>query len=63
MKPGIKTKGFFSVMRMLQSKGGLSKPDAEYWKAMGWTGNNGRGSNGEIKNYAFCTGKRNFIEK
>lgn len=39
VKPGIKTKGFFSVMRMLQSKGGLSKPDAEYWKAMGWTGN------------------------
>lgn len=39
VKPGIKTKGFFSVMRMLQSKGGLSKPDAEYWKAMGWMGN------------------------
>ena len=39
VKPGIKTKGFFSVMRMLQSKGGLSKPDAEYWKVMGWTGN------------------------
>lgn len=38
VKPGIKTKAFFSVMRMLQSKGGLSKPDAEYWKKMGWTG-------------------------
>lgn len=32
-------KAFFSVMRILQSKGGFSKPDAEYWKAMGWTGN------------------------
>lgn len=38
VKPGIKTKVFFSVMRMLQSKGGLLKPDAEYWKKMGWTG-------------------------
>lgn len=37
VKPGLKTKGFFYIMRMLQSKAGWNKPDVAYWNAMGWT--------------------------
>ena len=33
-----KTKRILFSDRMLQSKGGLSKPDAEYWKADGLDG-------------------------
>lgn len=34
--PGIKTKGFFNIMRMLQ-KNGWNKPDVDYWKEKGWS--------------------------
>ena len=37
IKPSIKTKVFFSVMRMMQ-KHGLNEADADYWKDKGWTG-------------------------
>jgi len=39
VKPGIKTKGFFHMMRMLQ-KNGWNEADINYWKAKGWTDNN-----------------------
>lgn len=39
VKPGIKTKGFFHIMRMLQ-KNGWNEADMSYWKAKGWTDNN-----------------------
>ena len=35
VKPGFKTKGFFSIMRMLQ-KDGWNTADVEYWKEKGW---------------------------
>ena len=37
VKPGIKTKGFFFIMRLMQ-KNGFNPKDAEYWKEKGWTG-------------------------
>lgn len=37
VKPGIKTKGFFLIMRMAQ-KHGWCEPDVAYWKEMGWLG-------------------------
>lgn len=36
VKPGIKTKAFFGVMRMMQ-KNGFNEADVNYWKAKGWT--------------------------
>ncbi len=38
VKPGLKTKIFFSVMGMLQKKGGFNPADRKYWQRMGWTG-------------------------
>ena len=38
VKPGIKTKGLFWAMRMMQ-KSGFNSRDVEYWKAKGWTEN------------------------
>ena len=38
VKPGFKTKGFFSIMRMLE-KNGWNPKDVEYWKEKGWLGN------------------------
>lgn len=35
--PGMKTKGFFYVMRMVQKKTGWCGPDVKYWNEMGWT--------------------------
>lgn len=35
VKPGLKTKGFFSLMRMLQKKG-WNERDVKYWKEKGW---------------------------
>lgn len=35
-KPGMKTKAFFSFMRMMQ-KNGFNPVDVEYWNAKGWT--------------------------
>ncbi len=37
VKPGIKTKGFFGIMRMIQ-KSGWNPRDVEYWKEKGWIG-------------------------
>ena len=34
--PGIKTKGFFHIMRMLQ-KNGWNKADVDYWNEKGWS--------------------------
>lgn len=36
VKPGLKTKAIFHVMRMLQ-KDGWNRADADYWKEKGWT--------------------------
>ena len=36
IKPGIKTKAFFSVMSAMQ-KNGFNPADADYWKEKGWT--------------------------
>lgn len=36
IKPGIKTKGFFTIMAMMQ-KNGFNPSDKEYWIAKGWT--------------------------
>ena len=37
IRPSLKTRLFFAIMRILQ-KTGFNKTDADYWKAMGWTG-------------------------
>ena len=37
VKPSIKTRAFFGVMRLMQ-KNGFNEADANYWKAKGWTG-------------------------
>lgn len=37
IKPGIKTKGMFWIMHLMQ-KNGFNPRDAEYWKEKGWTG-------------------------
>ncbi len=36
VKPGFKTKAFFSIMHLLQ-KNGWNKKDVDYWKEKGWT--------------------------
>ena len=36
IKPDIKTRGFFTIMSMMQ-KNGFNPVDAEYWKEQGWT--------------------------
>lgn len=36
VKPSIKTKAFFAVMRMMQ-KNGFNEADMNYWKEKGWT--------------------------
>lgn len=37
VKPGLKTRAFFEIIRMMQ-KNGFNPRDVEYWKAKGWTG-------------------------
>ncbi len=37
VKPSIKTRIFFNIMRLAQKKG-FNEADGEYWKAKGWTG-------------------------
>ena len=37
VKPGIKTKAFFSLMRLLQKKG-WNEADVKYWNEKGWNG-------------------------
>lgn len=39
VKPGIKTKGFFYMMRMVQKNFGWCEPDVRYWNEKGWTKN------------------------
>ena len=34
---GLKTKGFFNIMRLLQKRG-WNETDVAYWKEKGWTG-------------------------
>ncbi|MBR2176991.1 MAG: NAD(P)H-dependent oxidoreductase [Clostridia bacterium] len=36
VKPSIKTRAFFNIMRMIQ-KNGWCEADVEYWKMKGWT--------------------------
>lgn len=36
VKPGIKTKAFFNIMRLMQ-KNGWCEADVKYWKERGWT--------------------------
>ncbi len=36
VKPGIKTRGFFNIMAMMQ-KNGFNPADVAYWKEKGWT--------------------------
>ncbi len=36
VKPSLKTKSFFKIMRMVNKKG-WNKVDSEYWKEKGWT--------------------------
>lgn len=36
-KPGIKTKAFFTIMRMMQ-KNGWNPADKVYWEKKGWLG-------------------------
>ena len=38
VKPGIKTKGFFFIMHIMQ-RNGFNERDAKYWKEKGWTEN------------------------
>lgn len=37
VKPGIKTVGFFSIMRMMNKDKGMNESDNKYWKSKGWT--------------------------
>lgn len=37
IKPALKTRIFFNIMRFLQ-KGGWNAADVDYWKEKGWTG-------------------------
>ena len=38
VKPGIKTRGFFFIMHLMQ-RNGFNQRDVEYWKSKGWTKN------------------------
>lgn len=37
VRPGLKTRGFFHIMRMLQKKG-WNEADVKYWDVKGWRG-------------------------
>ncbi len=37
VKPGLKTRGMFFIMHLIQ-KNGWNPADVEYWKSKGWTG-------------------------
>lgn len=39
VQPGLKTKGFFYMMRLMQ-RNGWNEADVRYWKEKGWTGKN-----------------------
>lgn len=36
VKPGLKTKGWFFIMRLVQ-RSGWNEADVKYWKEKGWT--------------------------
>lgn len=36
VKPGLKTKAFFSIMRLIEKGSGTTPLDHEYWKEKGW---------------------------
>jgi multimeric flavodoxin WrbA len=38
VKVGLKTKGFFEIMRMIQHKSGWNEADNDYWHNKGWDG-------------------------
>ena len=38
IKPGPKTRFWFSIMRMIQKKWGFNQADMDYWKEKGWLG-------------------------
>lgn len=38
IKPGIKTRGMFFIMHLMQ-RNGFNEADKNYWKEKGWTGN------------------------
>ena len=40
VKPGIKTKGFFTLMRFLQRRVMQNPPDKAHWQQQGWFGKN-----------------------
>lgn len=39
VKPDMKTRGFFMIMRMIQKKEGMSPIDHAYWRERGWLKN------------------------
>ena len=36
VQPGLKTKGFFHIMRMIQKSGSWNEADTRYWEEKGW---------------------------
>lgn len=38
VKPGLKTRFFFNLMRLFQKKMRICQPDVEYWTEKGWLG-------------------------
>lgn len=40
VRPSLKTKIYFGVMRMLHKRLDIAPPDKEYWDGYGWTGEN-----------------------
>lgn len=38
VKVGLKTKGFFEIIRMIQHKSGWNEADTDYWHNKGWDG-------------------------
>lgn len=40
VKPNLKTKGFFEIMRLIQKKGLMSPADNQYWQEKGWLESN-----------------------
>lgn len=40
VRPGLKTRIYFEVMRMIQKKAGLCETDLNYWHERGWDGSN-----------------------
>ena len=45
--PSLKTRALFSVMRLVQKRGGLNPADRIYWQETGWLGNKRPWKNGK----------------